>query len=314
MTFTGATASEPNPSLENFTGVAAVARKSPKQTPEPGAPSETDGRAIAEPANVDAAITGIPLDDPALAELAIEPQAPSPQPEPVPLPPVRKPVVTRSAEEICDTLATAARTNNLPVPFFIRLLFQESRFKPGVISPAGAQGIAQFMPDTASDVGLDNPFDPLQAIPASARLLRGLLQQFGNIGLAAAAYNAGPKRTQDWLEKKSKLPEETQGYVRTITGRPAENWKAADAHHPLQKLPRRAPCQDAAGVYAWNGPGEVPMPAPSPHRATAAVKTAKAAPAKAMATTQQLAASKQKHHAIGHKQAAAHKLNKVAQR
>ena len=78
------------------------------------------------------------------------------------------------------------------------------------------------MPETAADVGLDNPFDPLQAIPASARLLRNLFQQFGNLGLAAAAYNAGPKRIQDWLAKKGKLPQETQGYVKIITGRPAE--------------------------------------------------------------------------------------------
>jgi hypothetical protein len=283
----------------------------------------------AEPASAEYAVAAIPLDDPVLADLAIEPQVPSPQPEPVPLPPVRKPVIARSPEEICDTLTTAAKSNNLPVPFFIRLLFQESRFRAGVISPAGAQGIAQFMPDTASDVGLDNPFDPLQAIPASARLLRGLLQQFGNIGLAAAAYNAGPKRTQDWLEKKGKLPEETQGYVRTITGRPAENWILASAHHPLQKLPRRAPCQEAAGVYAWNGPGEVPMPAPAPHRAVAAIKAAKAAEpkttataktaaaheTKSKATTQQLAAaSRQKHrHGVRHKQAAPLKLDKIAQ-
>ena len=152
----------------------------------------------------------------------------------------RKPVVHRSHQEVCDTLTQAAQTNNLPVPFFISLLFQESRFKPGVVSSAGAQGIAQFMPETAASMGLENPFDPLQAIPASARLLRNLFQQFGNLGLAAAAYNAGPRRIQDWLDKKGKLPEETQGYVKIITGRPAENWTAATAAHPGQRLPRRA--------------------------------------------------------------------------
>ena len=82
----------------------------------------------------------------------------------------------------------------MPIPFFIRLLFQESGFKPDVVSRAGAQGIAQFMPETAATVGLDNPFDPMQAIAASARLLRNLVRQFGNLGLAAAAYNAGPRR------------------------------------------------------------------------------------------------------------------------
>ena len=90
-----------------------------------------------------------------------------------------------------------AESNELPVPFFIRLLFQESGFKPDVVSGAGAQGIAQFMPETAATVGLDNPFDPMQAIAASARLLRNLVRQFGNLGLAAAAYNAGPRRISE---------------------------------------------------------------------------------------------------------------------
>ena len=177
-----------------------------------------------------------------------------------PLPPIAKPVVERTREEICSTLTEAAQSNDLPVPFFIHLLFQESRFNAGEVSNAGAQGIAQFMPETATSVGLDNPFDPLEAIPASARLLRDLFHQFGNLGLAAAAYNAGPRRIQDWLAKKGKLPEETQGYVKIITGRPAENWSAAENGSPAMKLPRRAPCQEAAGLLAWDGPEQIPLP------------------------------------------------------
>ena len=96
-----------------------------------------------------------------------------------PLHPLLKPIIHRSRQEICDTLAEAARSNDLPADFFIRLLYQESSFRPDAVSSAGAQGIAQFMPETAADRGLDNPFDPLQAIPASARLLRDLLQKFG---------------------------------------------------------------------------------------------------------------------------------------
>jgi hypothetical protein len=190
----------------------------------------------------------------------------------IPLPPIAKPVIARSTEEICDTLTKSAEINNLPAPFFIRLLFQESRFDPGVISSAGAQGIAQFMPGTATDMGVENPFDPALAIPASARLLNSLVRQFGNLGLAAAAYNAGPKRIQDWLgsKGKSKLPDETQGYVKTITGHPVENWSEAAARHPGEKLPRRAPCQESAGLLAWNGPDAVPMPQPSPLRAAPA--------------------------------------------
>jgi soluble lytic murein transglycosylase-like protein len=183
-----------------------------------------------------------------------------------PAPSQAKPVVHRSTQEVCDTVARAAHRNDLPVPFFIRLLFQESRFEPGAVSRAGAQGIAQFMPETADAVGLDNPFDPLQAIPASARLLRTLFEQFGNLGLAAAAYNAGPKRIQDWLARKGKLPDETQGYVRTITGRPAASWKTAGAGTPAIKLPPRAPCQDRAGLLAYNGPDAIPVPAAAPRR------------------------------------------------
>jgi len=202
-------------------------------------------------------------DPPKQADTSADAATPTP---PLPLPPKPKRVVHRSSQEVCETVARAAQHNDLPVPFFIRLLFQESRFKPGVVSKAGAQGIAQFMPKTADAVGLDNPFDPLQAIPASARLLRDLFEQFGNLGLAAAAYNAGPKRIQDWLARKGKLPQETQGYVKTITGRPAENWKTASAGTPALKLPPHAPCQETAGLLAAGGPDRIPMPTSSPQR------------------------------------------------
>jgi Transglycosylase SLT domain len=185
-------------------------------------------------------------------------------PVPPPLPPRPKPIVHRSRQEICDTLTEAAQSNGVPTPFFIRLLFQESGFKPGVVSSTGAEGIAQFMPQTSADMGLDNPFDPLPAIRASARLLRSLVQQFGNLGLAAAAYNAGPKRITEWLAKKGKLPRETQGYVKSITGRPPEKWIIAEAGSPAVKLPRRAPCQEVAGLLAWNGPERIPLPPARP--------------------------------------------------
>ena len=74
------------------------------------------------------------------------------------------------------------------------------------------------MPQTAVEMGLRNPFDPLQAIPASARFLRKLYNQFGNLGLAAAAYNAGGGRIEKWLSRRSTLPKETRAYVQIITG------------------------------------------------------------------------------------------------
>ena len=161
-----------------------------------------------------------------------------------PLRPLLKPVVFRSREEICDTLVNAALNNDLPVPFFIRLLYQESTFRPAAISSAGALGIAQFMPETAANRRLDNPFDPAQAIPASARLLRDHYRRFGNLGLAAAAYNAGPRRVDDWRAKKGPLPQETQDYVKTITGFPVETWTVSFAGGPAVKLQQGAPCQE----------------------------------------------------------------------
>ena len=204
--------------------------------------------------------------------------------EPVILPlaslkPLLKPVVFRSREEICDALVQSALNNDLPVPFFIRLLYQESTFRPAAISSAGALGIAQFMPETAAHRQLDNPFDPAQAIPASARLLRDHYRKYGNLGLAAAAYNAGPRRVDDWRAKKGPLPQETQDYVKTITGFPVETWTVPLAGGPAVKLQQGAPCQEAAGLLAWDGPDEIPMPVPSPRVVEAKASAAAAAAA-----------------------------------
>jgi uncharacterized membrane protein YeaQ/YmgE (transglycosylase-associated protein family) len=200
-----------------------------------------------------------------------------------PLRPLLKPVVFRSREEICDTLVQAALSNDLPVPFFIRLIYQESTFRPAAISMAGALGIAQFMPETAAHRRLDNPFDPAQAIPASAKLLRDHYRRFGNLGLAAAAYNAGPRRVDDWRAKKGPMPQETQDYVKVITGFPVESWTMPLAGGPAVKLPQGAPCQESAGLLAWDGPDEIPMPVASPRvleARAAAVAAREAAKAK----------------------------------
>ena len=148
-----------------------------------------------------------------------------------------------SKEALCDTLADAAEDHNIPLVFFNNLIWQESRFKTRAVSPVGAQGVAQFMPYVAARVGLSNPFDPFQALPASARLLKTLYRQFGNFGLAAAAYNVGPKRVSAWLSKRSRLPAETRNYVQVITGRPAEHWRSRTQTAAF-RLPARAPCRE----------------------------------------------------------------------
>jgi Transglycosylase SLT domain/SPOR domain len=125
---------------------------------------------------------------------------------------------------VCRLIESSARTQDLPVAFLTRLIWQESSFRPYEISPAGAQGIAQFMPKTADELGLANPFDPEEAIPKSAELLAGLKRRFGNFGLASAAYNAGPARVANWLAGHGDLPAETRGYVLTISQHPVEDW------------------------------------------------------------------------------------------
>ena len=152
-----------------------------------------------------------------------------------------------SVDDICRTLAQAAADNELPEEFFTRLIWQESRFDPAAVSPAGAQGIAQFMPQTAAMRGLTNAFEPLQALRESASYLRELRTTFrGNLGLAAAAYNAGPGQVEAWLARRRPLPFETQAYVRIITGYAAEAW--ASPTPPQEPPSTAAPLNAAIGA------------------------------------------------------------------
>ncbi|HEY2532071.1 MAG TPA: lytic transglycosylase domain-containing protein [Xanthobacteraceae bacterium] len=154
------------------------------------------------------------------------------------------PTHPHSLANLCNALLTSAQDNNLPVAFFANLIWQESGLRNDVISRKGAVGVAQFMPETAAETGLHNPFDPLQAIPASARFLRLLREQFGNLGFVAAAYNAGPGRVAEWLENRRGLPRETREYVANITGRSVEQWRKTPPDDSALKFIRRLPCRD----------------------------------------------------------------------
>jgi len=99
------------------------------------------------------------------------------------------------------------------------------------------------MPGTARWRGLSDPFEPTEALYESARWLGELRDQFGNLGLAAAAYNAGPRRVRDWIAGRGQLPRETRAYVRIITGRAAEEWVGVPEE--IQHDGPAGPCTEA---------------------------------------------------------------------
>jgi len=160
------------------------------------------------------------------------------------------PNAVTDADPRCQALQSAALANDLPLEFLTRLIWQESRFDDFAISHSGAQGIAQFMPATAVGIKLANPFDALAAIDKSAQFLHDLKNQFGNLGLAAAAYNAGPKRVSDWLVGRRPLPQQTVHYVRIITGHTAEEWRTSQSTAIDLNLPTAVPCPEIVKLFA----------------------------------------------------------------
>jgi hypothetical protein len=155
-------------------------------------------------------------------------------------------------EAMCLMIEAAAKAQDLPLEFFARVIWRESRFQADAVGPMTrrgerAQGIAQFMPGTASERRLLDPFDPVQALPKSAEFLNELRGQFGNLGLAAAAYNAGPRRVQEWIDGKGGMPDETRNYVSAITGSTIDDWAAAGRNG---KMPDRAPTSGCRELMA----------------------------------------------------------------
>ena len=105
----------------------------------------------------------------------------------------------------------------LPPRLLQALIWAESRFNPLAVSPAGAAGLAQLMPATARELGVTNRHDPRQNIDGGARYLRQMLDRFGSVHLALAAYNAGPGA----VAKAGGIPRnrETPGYVERVLDR-----------------------------------------------------------------------------------------------
>lgn len=146
-----------------------------------------------------------------------------------PLPPIswEQPQPQPSGAPTCDPLPTeqmqalvrqTARRHQLDEQLLDAIVYQESGYRPCAVSAKGAQGLMQILPATASELGLNDPFDPEQNMDAGARYLKQLIAQYqGNLPLALAAYNAGPAR----VDPRSPLPDipETRAYVAAILSR-----------------------------------------------------------------------------------------------
>ncbi|MEW5884574.1 MAG: lytic transglycosylase domain-containing protein [Armatimonadota bacterium] len=109
-----------------------------------------------------------------------------------------------------------AQETGVDASLFAALISAESGWNPSAVSPKGAIGLTQLMPDTARSLGVANPFDPLENMKGGARYLRRMLDEFGSVELALAAYNAGPGA----VRRHGGIPPyaETQAYVRRILG------------------------------------------------------------------------------------------------
>ena len=152
---------------------------------------------------------------------------------------------------ICGLIERNALDHGLPPSFLARLIWKESRFDTKAVSPAGALGIAQFIPATAKQEGLANPFDPAQAIAVSAKHLSDMRRRFGNLGLAAIGYNAGPGRAAAFVGGNAWLPAETADYVASILGRDAEAYQNPGNKHVPRPL--------KAGVGFLEACGSLPV-------------------------------------------------------
>ena len=111
----------------------------------------------------------------------------------------------------------AENRHRLPLGLLDALIWTESRYNPMALSHAGAVGLAQLMPGTAGELGVANRYDPVANIEGGARYLRQMLDRFGSVHLAVAAYNAGPNAVA--RARGIPLNGETPNYVRNVLGR-----------------------------------------------------------------------------------------------
>lgn len=146
------------------------------------------------------------------AVLIAAPPAPAPAPSVTPGP-------TLAPSEVHAIVREVAAAESVPAPLLHAVIAVESAYDPRAVSPKGAQGLMQLMPDTARRFGVSDPFDPRQNVRAGARYLKDLLALFdGDLALALAAYNAGEQAV---LRAGRRIPAyvETQRYVPRVLAR-----------------------------------------------------------------------------------------------
>lgn len=157
-------------------------------------------------------------------------------------------------------IASASGKYSLPNGFLTNQLSAESGMNPNAVSPKGATGIAQFMPGTAAQYGV-NPNDPNSSIEGAAHYDSDLLRKYNNNqGLAAAAYNWGPANVDNWMANganPAQMPRETQAYIAKVTGKPIQGWigNGASSYQP-QQVAQAAP--NAMGAAPQSGSAGAP--------------------------------------------------------
>lgn len=171
-----------------------------------------------------------------------------------------------------DDVIRAANTHRIEPALMLAVITQESQWCPTAVSSAGARGLGQLMPGTAQDMGVKDPFHPVQNAYGSARYLRLMLDQFGRVDVALAAYNAGPGT----VRKAGGIPdiEETRTHVQKVLAYYA-------ALKPAMAVPR-PPLTPPAPTPIYASPRNAPAPAAP---VAAATPTSKAAPQVTPATT-----------------------------
>ncbi len=161
------------------------------------------------------------------------------------------------ARDVCALIANRSKWRGINPHFIVRLIDVESRFSPNAVSPAGAEGIAQFIPGTAQRRGLKDPYDPAAALTASIDFLAHLKAQFGNLGLAAIAYNAGEGAAARFMNGAG-VPFETENYVYSITGRVVDAWRKPDARYDIPRIHPTKPFAETCPEHVKR-PGRVKL-------------------------------------------------------